>query len=129
MTNNELARLVNECLNNRESQINFHSFSEYETDFNNYLNNDRDHVLRLKGILLKGMYLPIHGVWHANYDLHSLEDNEPLGNCLEIPLEIIDQFRNPKDPESLDLFVYHLGDQKFDVYIMQDKTKTEEFLN
>jgi len=116
MVNNELVRLVNECLNGRENQINFHGFSEFEEDFNDYIYNNEDNVMSVKGVLLKNMYLPIHGVWHASYSLINLNGN-PFKNSLEIPLDIIDKLRKDKDPERLELFFYHLGDKKFDVYI------------
>ena len=117
MTNDKLVELINECLNNN-SQIDFHSVSEFEADFNNYINNDRDNVMRVRGVLLENMYLPIHGVWHANYDIHDFENNEPLGNCIEVPLEILDKFRHGKDPDILNLFIHYRDSKKLDVYVL-----------
>jgi len=118
MTNNELVKLVNECLNNPEKEIKFYNF--YDPKIPDICLDNPSQVLKTRAILLEGMYFPSKGVWYANYSLQD-SDNKPIGNCIEIPLEFLDKFRKRKDPDSLTLFIHYKDERRLEVYVKKDK--------
>lgn len=107
MANDELVRLINECLNDCDRELSFctlKSSRSLDTLYNESMNT----ILKAKAILVKCMTSPIRGIWHSHYDLHDFNTNESLGNFIEIPLEITDILRKGKDPECLTLFICYV---------------------
>lgn len=136
MTNNELVKLVNECLelNPSERDINFYLISDPnhpEVCLDNPLS-----VLKLRAAKINGLCLPINRVWHAYYSLSEPKNNKSIGNCIEIPLKILDRFRSsenpkdskrPQDPEYLTLLVHYKNRNKLDVYVSESYYDEEIF--
>jgi hypothetical protein len=119
--NNELVRLINECLNlnNSDREINFYLFSDPRIS-EVCLDNSQG-IFKANAVKIPGLYLPIKQVWHAYYSLREFEDNEPIGNSIEVPLEVLDRFRAGNDPDSLTLFIHYRGSKRLDVYIRESK--------
>lgn len=110
MTNNELVELINECLNNPDSKIDFHFLS----DSDSCMISPR--ILEVKA-LDKKVALPRAEVWYKHYDLQDIASQEYLSYPIKIPFEIIDRFRNVKDPDILILFIHYRDKDRLDVYV------------
>lgn len=115
MTDYDLVNLVNGCLNDSESQINFYDVSDSSP------NVCLDSRSVLKTHATKGVSLPRAEVWYTHYNLSDFYSGENLGSQVKVPFSILDLVRDGKDPDELVLFLHPVSSQRLDVYMLHDK--------
>ncbi|VVB78299.1 Uncharacterised protein [uncultured archaeon] len=114
--NNELVKLVIERLDNPETNLKFYGVND--TPESRICLSDSSETLRVKATK-KNVCLPRGEVWYSHYSLNDFKSGDYLGRSIEIPLIVLNRYRDRGDPQNLDLFIRPNSERGMDVYIQK----------